>query len=346
MWRVLAAACAAGPLLVSACAGGAAVPVPAPAAVVYYRDPADPSLAIVAGWDGKVRGRLPLPAGATSWQQSPDGAYLLVPTGAGDTSRVMSPEGRVVLTVASGATWADDSRHLCVIADVSGRFPGGVVTATGPNTTSTGFPPAHVFIDSVDGASRRVATAPRFSPVSDSRAYCSIRRDRVVVVSSSLGLAQVAGVLDLSNGHRLRFDAAGSAMVAVSPDAAYIAESNQSGTATTVRDVATGRVVGRVGEGQVRAISASGRLAVRQHPGTVGPPASLSASPSVDVVELASGRILWVANGSLADLVVEPDGSRFLVGARPAGTDLEDVWLVHADGTAAGLARRVRPATG
>ena len=344
------AGCAIGCLLLSGCGGGpsrdgASGRRPPPTGVFYYRDPADASAVLVTGWDGRVRGRLPLPAAASSWQQSPDGAYLLVPTG-GDELTVLSLDGRPALRIAAGATWADDSRHLCVIADLNGRFPKGVVASTGPGTTLSSFPPTFVYIDSVDGDSRRVASAPRFSAVSDSQAFCSIGLDRVVIVSTALGLTQVAAVLELSTGHRLRFGAASSASVAVSPDDRYVAESNALGTVTTVRDTVTGRVTGQLGRGEVRALSASGRLAVRQHPGAAGPPGSASTPAVVDVVDVATGRGLWSATGYLGDLVVEPAGSRFVIGMLPAGSALEDVWLVDADGTATRLATRVRPAGG
>jgi len=114
-----------GPLLLSGCAGGPRAPQPVSSGVVYYRDPADPSVAVAVGWDGRTRGRLRLPAGVADWQQSPDGAYLLAFDGGGGMATVMSPEGRVVLRVASDATWADDSRHVCVTADVNGDYPEG-----------------------------------------------------------------------------------------------------------------------------------------------------------------------------------------------------------------------------
>jgi hypothetical protein len=311
--------------------------------VFHYRDSTDSSVAVEVGWDGRVRGRLPLPAGVRYWQQSPDGSLLLVQKGNGLDASVVAPDGRVLTNVAGDATWSDDSRHLCAIADANGRFPVGTVVWTAPSTSLTSFPPTYLYLDSVDGTARRIGTAIPFTSHTDGAAHCSVASDRAVLVANLIGTHRVDSVVRLSSGRRVAFDPADSSMVAVSPDTRYIAEANQFGSMTTIRDMTTGRVVGRLGPGEVVAISSSGKVAVQVHPGTVRPPGTPPPSPSVDMVELATGRAIWSSPGYRADLVGDPSGSAFAIGVMQQGSHLEDVWLVHGDGRAVLLAQRVQP---
>src|SRR5438105_15001373 len=126
--------------LVAACAGGPQRIAPPPTQGhlgFYIHDPARQGDAVLVSWDGSQRSlvTLPLPrtGGRPRWTQSPDGNMLLLLDGT-----VVDRWGKVLTHVPTEfASWADDSRHLCAVGDIRGRYPQEVFTQTGP-TSMTG----------------------------------------------------------------------------------------------------------------------------------------------------------------------------------------------------------------
>ena len=177
---------------------------PAGVSVFYVREPGNPHGLVAYDWSGARRGRVTLPTWVeiSRLRPAPDGsAFLIDPSTPGDYAAYFDRGGRILFETDdpafSSQAWADDSTHICVLADAT---DGAVLLTRSPGR-----------------GDRKTQT--RLS-TGYSVAGCSLRTDIVVLASPN-----DIQILRLSTGRALRTFSTSLTAVA-SADAAYIAISS------------------------------------------------------------------------------------------------------------------------
>lgn len=305
-------------------------PPPAGVDVIWlsrYWEQVDGSLRLHAvDWGGHEVGRLTLPcAGRCSAQQSPDGSRLLLAL-PGSGYRLVDSDGHdlgVPPLLGVAPSWADDSRHLCVVDGVTTPpSPGATVRAT-----------LRVF-DAASGqssAATHVAGTAWFDDQWVVRS-CSLGADRAVIALQSGGAISTVRVVQLSTGTTLyaRDDppptpgpvcsACHVGAFAATHDGRLALEELNSGD-LQLRDLSTG-LVGPWNPPaphatQPLALSWGGRLAIT----------------SQGVVDVAAESIIWRVPDSILQVAVRPGGDDVvLVLSGSPGAD-NMMRIVHLDGS-------------
>jgi len=185
----------------------AGLPADAPPAgvdLVYVRDATNPRGLVAYDWSGSRRGTLTLPTWVeiARLRPAPNGsAFMLDPATPGDYAAYFDRGGRILYETDdpafSSQVWADDSTHVCVLAD-----------ATNGALLITRLP------------GRRDRTAQTRLASGYAMAGCSLRTDTAVLTSDN-----DLELLTLSTGHLIRA-VSSTASVVVSGDAQYIALSS------------------------------------------------------------------------------------------------------------------------
>lgn len=285
-----------------------------------YRLPDHPGVLLGVQWsDGhRIRDPLPDPGRATNGHPafqllpSPDGLMFL---GQAESENVILDErGRQLGTVPHGPmyAWGDDSQHLCILHQSLRRQP-AVLGLIGPGSWTE----------------RHVATLDAQNAAFGLVVACSVTRGRAVVAFSTEYADRLTGrrgfrvirlvVVDLDSGKELRVSDLGAATTAVSDveasaDAAEMAL-NVFGASpsATIEDVDSGRQLGDVVAGQVRAVGVGGSGLVvtkRDESGKI-------------VTELLAGARrdrVWYMPGTAFGVVTSPTGSGFVIAeANAAG---------------------------
>jgi hypothetical protein len=182
----------------------ASLPPDAPPAgvdLLYVRDAGNPRGLVAYDWSGTRRGSLTLPTWVeiARLRSAPNGsAFMVDPSTPGDYAAYFDRGGRVLFEsddpAFSSQVWADDSTHVCVLADAT---DGAILITRLPG--------------------QRDRTAQTRLASGYTVAGCSLRTETAVVTSGS-----DLELLTLSNGHLIRSVGA-SASVLASGDAAYVA---------------------------------------------------------------------------------------------------------------------------
>jgi hypothetical protein len=266
-----------------------------------------------ADWSGHAVGSLAVPCQQPCWfKASPDGQRLLVgeypPEGRSpsDPDTVFDSSGRRVGTVEHGAaTWADDSRHLCVLRGLEQQTP--------PPPTS------RAELDLVDPAAAATRTVGAVVGMNGAYVHeslgigswnaqaCSVISDRAVLSFDGEDGVHNVRVMQLSTGRILysRDDLPASGVcgcqverMTVNHDSTVAVESLTQGPAR-LRDLTGGAIAplpaAAAVRGPVTGISWNGHRFVTGD----------------RVVDLATGRTLWVTAAPTS-----------LVAARPASDDV------------------------
>jgi hypothetical protein len=174
---------------------------PAGVDLVYVRDPANPHGLVAYDWRGSRRGSVTLPTWVeiARLRPAPNGStFMIDPSTPGDYAAYFDRGGRVLFEsddpAFSSQVWADDSTHVCVLAD-----------ATDGARLITRLP------------GQRDRTAQTRLASGYTVAGCSLRADTAVVTSGA-----DLELLSLSNGHSILAQRS-SAGVLASADGAYVA---------------------------------------------------------------------------------------------------------------------------
>lgn len=287
-------------------------------------------------WQGHLAGTMDSTSAVL--RQAPDGSMLFTSDG-----NVLDRNGAP--SAASGFPYvgmtADDSRSICIVGDPRGGVGGGQLwLLTGP----------------VRGPLRRVVPANWVGAGPGSWIVaCSTANDRVVVATAGdRGLTTGIRVIALSTGRVLyqRSYAGLGAGIISSRDGRYLAEQmpvfDAQGqplpTVTLIRRIADGRVVARIDKQWVLGFSWDGMRVVTA-------PFFTSVGPrDVRLVDWQTGKVLWRQPGDSATIGVrpvyamaQPNGPNMAIaiGSQPGVGDVDQLWLVAADGHATQVVNEV-----
>jgi hypothetical protein len=290
----------------------------------------DPQRVVALDWNGNLAGTL---YGASIVRQSADGSML-----AGDGGIYLNRQGTVVGRGRGGfaPTFADDGHTVCVLA------------AATPSAESGSL---YLFTGPPEGAMRRGGVAGQFGPRSSvGLVACSVLSDRAILIDS--GPAGITGlrVMAISSGRIVyqRAYSVGSTRtsdIKTSHDGRLLGEltstndyQQQTSVETTViRRTTDGAILARLPGRRVVAFSWDGRRVVTAPGfGTTGP-------SEVDLVEWQTGKVLWRAagipdgnGGQPVFALARPDGAEMVVavGTVPQTSDVDQLWLLDANGSA------------
>jgi len=306
---------------------------------------ADPNVQhrmLALDWNGTLVGTLYT---TSPGSQAPDGTRLFL--GAGYTD-----QAGTLLAAASGTKggpgFADDSRHMCTMRNANG----------GEFTGTAGQEPSWVFAGPLGGPLHRVGQAGSVGGQSGPRIVaCSYLNDRAVVEQDGIMSATEVRILALSTGaliyqHQYTTGQVASVIVS-SRDGRYLAEQTISTDAqghqvfgdTLIRRTSDGTVVARLARQTVAAFSWDGSRVITT------PALGVTDSHEVRLVDWQRGQILWrlakpagIAPGGFASVftLARPGGTDFVVGVAASSTGdspVDQLWLVHANGTATAVAK-------
>jgi hypothetical protein len=298
-------------------------------AVSPWNGPAAEQRLVAIDWTGTLVGTM---YQTPAIQQSPDGSILGSQGGMyvdrrGATVRTGSP------STYYNSLLADDNRSLCDVR---------------PSGASLGE--QWLFVGRVDGPARRIAQAGSIGARSSLAILaCSVLNDRAVVGEIGMtGFASVR-VLALSSGRLLyqRAYSAQSTSVIGSHDGKYLAEQTTSydtqgqplDGVTLIRRTADGRVVGQVGKQRVLRFSWDGMRVV------IGP-SYAGTGGDVALIEWQTGKTLWrttTGGGGTVYAMAQPNGPKIAiaVGTQAHSGDVDQLWLVGADGQATQIVNEV-----
>jgi hypothetical protein len=291
-------------------------------------------------WNGALVGSLYTTGSA---YQAPDGTRLFIGTGYADQAgTVLAP----ALSLKGGPGFADDSRHVCAMGTADGSIPSG------------NGEPGWLFTGQLGSVLHRVVQFGTYGGQSAPRLVaCSYQNDRAVVEQDGPMSANEVRVFILSTGallyqHQYTSGQVASWMLA-SHDGRYLAEQTISPDAqgrqvfgdTLIRRTSDGTVVARLAAQSVVAFSWDGSRVVTT------PALNSVDSHEVHLVDWQRGQVLWrlpepagIAPGSFAyvSTLARPGGTDFMIGVAASSSGqspVDQLWLVHANGTAVQVAK-------
>jgi hypothetical protein len=286
---------------------------------------------VAIDWSGKLVGTI---YQAFATQQSPDGSvFFTSDRGLVDRTgtQVSTPSG-----IRSNPMIADDSKSLCDVVDIGG---GQLWLMTGPLRG-----PLHRV------ASMGVAGA-QGGPVIIA---CSVANDRAVLADVGMGGTTAVRVIALTTGRVLyqRSYAQLGLNVISSRDGQYLVEQLPTydtqgqplAAASVIRRTTDGRVMARIDKQRVLRFSWDGKRVV------TAPFFPMLGPNDVELLEWQTGKILWrqpggsAMNGSRTVYAMpQPNGPSMAiaVGTQPNNGDVDQLWLVAADGQATQVVNEV-----
>ena len=294
---------------------------------------------VALDWNGTLVGSLYT---TTMANQAPDGTRLFIGSGYADQSgTILAPP----LGLKGGPGFADDSRHVCEMR-----------TATGSLPTGNGEP-AWLYAGAIGSPLHRIVQFGQYGGQSaPGIVACSYQSDRAVIVEDVIAWTSEVRVYTLSTGalvyqHQYPSGQVASSVVA-SHDGRYLAEQTMSTDAqgfqvygdTLIRRTSDGTVVARLAGQSVVNFSWDGtRVITMPAHGSVG-------NREVRLVDWQRGQILWrlaepagvAADAPYVSALARPGGTDFMVGVSADGTrqlPVEQLWLVHANGSATAVAK-------
>ena len=288
-----------------------------------YAPQTDSQSLLAIDWQGNLAGTMD--STSAILRQAPDGSVLFTQDG-----NVLDRHG--VPGAASAFPYvgmtADDSQSVCIVGDPGGGIGGGRLwLLTGP----------------VRGPLRRVAPADWVGAgPGPGIVACSAANDRAVVADTGdRGLTTGIRVIALSTGRVLyqRSYAGLGAGIVGSRDGRYLAEQMPTtdaqgqpvATVTLIRRIADGRVVARLDNQGVLRFSWDGMRVV------TAPSFTNGGTRDVRLVDWRTGKVLWRQPGGLpVYAMAQPNGPKvaIAIGSQPGGGDVDQLWLVAADGHA------------
>jgi hypothetical protein len=308
---------------------------PAGVPVVWYSTtdpnaPSDPGavLRMVAiDWSGRPVGTMYPGSGV---QQSPDGSILYRQEGS------FIDEQGTVLGRSTGdynPVFADDNRSVCQIVDrANGISLHNFWLYAGP--VAGPFHPVAAYGATVEHSNVVILS-------------CSVLNNRAVLAEN--GPAGIGGVvvLQLTTGRVLStrgYPGPSTVAVSSSHDGRYLAEQNQTldnqgqtvAFTTLIRRVSDGAIVARLTNQRVIEFSWDDSQVL------VGPPFGSPGQNYVSLIQWQTGKQLWHLDGPVGPAnepivaLARPNGSDMMVAtsSRPMPASLDQLWVVHADGSA------------
>jgi len=288
--------------------------------------PDQPQRFLAMNWNGELVGTAYFVNPST---QTWDGAYISQQFGT-----YVDGSGTPVLSSATYASVAEDSRTLCAIA--------------GPDRSPKSFP-QWLYVGQVGGVLHRVAMVNSNPAMRLGLQGCSAKTNRAIVTESQMG-AQIQGfrsiaVVSLSDGrvlYRHTYQAAAYTLVQ-SRDCLYVAEqvptTSPDGTVTSIttsiRRLTDGAVVARLPETNVIAFSWDDRRVVAELMDAIGPNA-------IELLDWQANKVLWhrsmtPSTGAFQPVyaAAQPNGTSMAValGTATLNGDTDQLWIVSADGT-------------
>jgi hypothetical protein len=279
---------------------------------------------VAIDWSGNLVGTIYQASGT---QQAPDGSLFFTSDRGlvdGNGVQISTPSG-----FRSNPTIADDSQSLCDIIDSGG---GQLWLVTGP----------------VRGPLRRAAplgsAGARQGPVIIA---CSVTTDRAVLADIGMGGTTAVRVIALTTGRTLyqrSYSGLGLGVVS-SRDGRYLAEQIPTYDAqgqplafmSVIRRVSDGQVVARIDKLRVLRFSWDGRRVV------TGPFFAGVGLYDAELLDWQTGKVLWRQPGGLPGdgprtiyAMPQPNGPTMAiaVSSQPHNGDVDQLWLVAADGQA------------
>lgn len=288
-----------------------------------------PQRLVAVDWSGNLVGTI---YEASATQQAPDGSVFFTPE-RGLIDRNGVQVGPAV-GYRSNPFLADDSRSLCDLVDTGG---GQLWLVTGP----VGGPSHRVGLAGMTGARFGLGIIA-----------CSVTNDQAVVADNGAAGTTGVRVIALSTG-RVRYQrsyAGGLALVVSSRDGRYLAEMTSTydtqgqplGAVTLIRRTADGKVLARLDNRRVVRFSWDGLRAV------TAPVFPAQDRNEVNLVEWQTGKVLWRQAGSPdmnGPLYAMPQpkgpGMAIAIDTQPRSGDVDQLWLVDADGHATQVVNEV-----
>jgi hypothetical protein len=231
--------------------------------------------------------------------QAPDGR--LIYNAITPSTDIYDADGNMAGSIAgSPAMWADDSHQFCGISYQAASARRSLLMLRLDGSVHTVGPVALQ-----DGAGKPVQTV--------SVVACSGLTGRAVVVGSSDGFNWSMAMISLTDGsviYQMRYPNPPTRFAA-SHDGHYIAEQIGGGSATLIRELPSGTVVGQVTGITVQGFSWDGTLVAGGIQGNSG-------FTGAEVIRWQDRQVVWNRCGCPAPLqvsvIAQPDGSKLAVG--------------------------------
>ncbi len=184
----------------------------------------------------------------TTVSLSPDGSRLLLLGGQG--AEVLDDRGRLLGHLANfPGVWADDSRHFCVMVNLSAD-----------STGESGL--GQLEVEDLAGRFRKIAQVGAYNPHGGPGvARCSVDDHQAVVLTTFTVDVTDAAVVSLDDGQITKPRWTTGEPIMVSADGRYITDYVQGGHGWVVADATTGQTVAPL-PGQPRGISWEGHVVI------------------------------------------------------------------------------------
>jgi hypothetical protein len=338
-------------------------PPPKGIPLLYVADPQNYQRLQALDWNGKFVGTVKLAAplhasdGYSPASSSSDGSQILI------DREVLDGGGRVLGALGELAgkrrpSWADDNRHLCGM-----RYFDTISAPNGPF--------GEILFSVLPGsAARDVARFPLagLGQVGYSAAACSFMSNRAIVIRTAVAWPTDWWLVQLTDGAIIRHKTFPSEYLSNfvgSEDATYVAENPFTGKPdpglssapyTVIRRTADGVEVGRLIEYAVAGFSGDGSLVL-----ALGKQ-DLYQTGAVRIIEWRTGTVLWTgpegrklnriralpggrdfALTFYAPPQVVPPGCGPTIACRQIIDPLQDIVIVHRDGSATNVPGRYLP---
>jgi hypothetical protein len=231
--------------------------------------------------------------------QAPDGR--LIYNAITPSTDIYDADGNLAGSIAgSPAMWSDDSRQFCGISYQAASATRSLLMLRLDGSVHTVGPVALQ-----DGAGKPVQTV--------SVVACSGLTGRAVVVGSSDGFTWSLAMVSLTDGgviYQMRYPNPPTRFAA-SHDGHYIAEQMGGGSATLIRELPSGTVVGQVTGITVQGFSWDGTLVAGGIQGNSG-------FTGAEVIRWQDRQVVWNRCGCPSpfqvSVIAQPDGSKLAVG--------------------------------
>jgi hypothetical protein len=231
--------------------------------------------------------------------QAPDGRLIYNATT--PSTDIYDADGNMAGSIAgSPAMWADDSRQFCGISYQAASATRNLLMLRLDGSVHTVGPVALQ-----DGAGKPVQTV--------SVVACSGLTGRAVVVGSSDGFNWSMAMISLTDGsviYQMRYPNPPTRFAA-SHDGHYVAEQIGGGSATLIRELPSGTVVGQVTGITVQGFSWDGTLVAGGIQGNSG-------FTGAEVIRWQDRQVVWNRCGCPSpfqvSVIAQPDGSKLAVG--------------------------------